>query len=488
MLRWPHLAAALLIAAAPFAATADPGDVFYVNAASAAETPNGLSWATAFRTIAEGIERARASFGGEVWVMQGVYGEARSGEGGALYLQPGVDLYGGFDGTEEIREQRDALEYPTVIDGSTANGGLPAAPVVVGANATVLDGFTIRGGRGEVGPGMINNEVSPTIVECVFTDNEATGFGGAVINIGASSPRFVDCVFTNNTAARSGGAVTNTGATPVFEDCLFSLNEATEAGGAIFNTPGSDITVEGCTFERNAAGAGGGAIFNEGASPYIAGSVFLRNTSANFGGALFNNLAADAGPSEVLAINCVFAKNTAAEGGGAISTLGSSFTAVNCTIADNTAPEDSGGAFFNNDATTEVLNSIIWYNSDEWIVNLLSFTEIRWSNVGGGDQGPNNIAAEPRFTNRAGDDYSLLPQSRSIDAGTAAGAPGTDIIGTIRPLFDGIDQGAYESQARVLPDGGCHGHGGSNTTADGLTLLAAGALLAAFRRTGGRRR
>lgn len=488
MLRWPHLAAALLIAAAPFAATADPGDVFYVNAASPAESPDGLSWTTAYRTLAEGIERARASFGGEVWVAEGVYNELRASEGGALFLQPGVDLYGGFEGTEELRQLRDPLLHPTVIDGSAANGGQPAAPVVFGANNVIIDGFTIRGGRGEVGPGMIINEVSPRIVDCVFTDNAATGFGGAVITIGAASPRFVGCVFTNNTAARSGGAVTNSGATPLFEDCLFSLNEATEAGGAVFNTPGSDVTIEVCTFERNKSGAGGGAIFNEGASPYIAGSIFLRNASDSFGGALFNNRAADAGPSDVLAINCVFAKNTAAEGGGAISTLGSTFTAVNCTIADNTAPEESGGAFFNNDATTEVLNSIIWYNSDEWIVNLLSFTEIRWSNVGGGDRGPNNIAAEPRFANRAGDDYSLLPQSPSIDAGTAAGAPRVDILGTARPQFDAVDQGAYESRDRALPDGGCHGHGGSDTTADGLTLLAAGALLAAFRRAGVRRR
>ncbi|MBI1319205.1 MAG: DUF1565 domain-containing protein [Candidatus Hydrogenedens sp.] len=490
MLRWPILAAAVLAAAAPFAASADPGDVFYVDADNQSGVENGLSWATAHRTVAAGIETARRNFGGDVWVAEGVYDETRDATGGSLVLVSGVNLYGGFAGTETLRAQRNPLTHPAIIDGSSANAGAPAAPVVVGVSGAALDGFTVQGGRGEVGAGLILNEISPTIANCVFTDNETTGFGGAVICIGAASPRFVNCVFTNNRSAKSGGAVTNTGATPSFEGCLFSLNEAAEAGGAIFNTPGSDILVTDCTFERNTAQAGGGAIFNEGASPSLTRSTFLRNSSGSFGGAIFNNFATDAGiASDVLATNCVFAKNTAVTGGGAISTLGSSFTAVNCTIADNTAPETGGGAFFNNDADTEVLNSIIWYNSDGWIENYLSFTEIRWSNVGGGDRGPNNIAREPRFADRANDDYSLLPDSPSIDAGTASGAPAVDIRGVARPQFDGVDQGAYEALERTLPEGmNCHDANGQATTADGLTLLAACMLLAGLRASGARRR
>lgn len=473
--------AILFVATSVQTANADPGDVFYVNRNNISGNEDGLTWRTAFSTVQAGIEMARSRFGGEVWVAQGVYNERRE-NAGAVRLRPGVALYGGFSGNEVLRSQRDTLARPSILDGSVSANGTPAVTVVVGSSEAILDGFTIRGGRGQDGGGMTNIGVSPTIVDCVFRDNTSVRFGGAMLNVDEAFPRIIDCVFTNNSAQQSGGAIANTGAQPEFTNCLFSLNTAGIAGGAIFNTPGSDIVVRGTMFEFNDAATGGGAVFNEGAKPSFEACTFFSNTAGGFGGALFNNFNEDDGiTADTLAINCVFARNYADQGGGAISTLASVMTAVNCTFADNESP---GGAsvFFNNGADTNVLNSILWYNTDPVFTNVLgSNTLVRWSNIGGGDSGPNNIALEPMFTDRPNNDYSLLPQSPNIDAGTKNGAPKTDINGIPRPQGPGIDLGAYETPGpgSTQPPGGCFQQSGEPTQANpGTGLVFLGLALA----------
>jgi hypothetical protein len=425
---------------------ADPGDIFYVDQGNTSGIEDGLSWATAFTKIEPAIETARTRFGGEVWVARGVYGEDRSNVG-TLRLRPTVNLYGGFSGGEVSRNQRDPLNNVTVIDGATANAGQAAPTVILGASNCTLDGFTIRGGNGQDGVGMLNIGVSPRIINCVFTSNSASRFGGAMLNVDGAAPRIVDCVFTNNSAGQNGGAVANVQAAPYFENCRFSVNASTGPGGAIFNLEGSNTIINNCIFERNSAESGA-AIFNEASSPAIESSVFLQNTAQKYGGALFNS-----GESDAFIVNCVVARNTAELGGAAVANLASTFTSVNCTIADNVSPVP-GSVLLNNMSTTNVLNAVIWYNSEDPFLNVSSFTEIRWSNVGGGDRGPNNIAVEPRFKDRANSDYTLAPDSPNINAATPNGAPAADLLGVERPQGDGVDMGAYESTVIAPPASG----------------------------------
>jgi predicted outer membrane repeat protein len=245
------------------------------------------------------------------------------------------------------------------------------------------------------------------------------------------------------------------------------------------------VTITGCTFTENTATVGGGAIFSEGAEIAINASTFIANTTPGFGGALFTNEAVNPTKSaDTLITNSVLARNTA-QGGGAWATLASSVTSINCTIVGNTSSDETlGGAFFNNAADTEVINAIIWYNSSEWVANLDgSFTEIRWSNVGGGDPGPDNIAAEPRFVNRSNDNYRLLPDSPSIDAGCTECATEEDILGTERQ-FDGVDQGAFESTKKAPAAPQCHGNDEAPSSAmpDPASALLLAALILAARR------
>ncbi|MDI6827511.1 MAG: hypothetical protein QME62_03395 [Armatimonadota bacterium] len=71
---------------------------------------DGLSWNTAKKTIGAGLDTALS--GDEVWVAKGTYVER-------ITLKVGVGLYGGFEGTETSRDQRNWRTNVTIIDGIT---------------------------------------------------------------------------------------------------------------------------------------------------------------------------------------------------------------------------------------------------------------------------------------------------------------------------------------------------------------------------------
>ncbi len=76
---------------------------------------DGLSWATAKRTVTAALQTALP--GDQVWVRYGVYVER-------ITLKDGVSLYGGFRGDETSLSQRPAFPrpspdpYETVLDGN----------------------------------------------------------------------------------------------------------------------------------------------------------------------------------------------------------------------------------------------------------------------------------------------------------------------------------------------------------------------------------
>jgi hypothetical protein len=147
---------------------------------------NGLSWATAKRTVQAGINAATPSTAGgaQVWVKAGVYNER-------INLRSEVHVYGGFAGNETTRAQRNLLANESVLDGQ-AGGTVVTVPMNT-TNATI-DGFTIRNGRrgdgnGGGGVSMIGNG-SATISNNLILNNQLTNIvtAGAGI-LSAARPR-----------------------------------------------------------------------------------------------------------------------------------------------------------------------------------------------------------------------------------------------------------------------------------------------------------
>jgi len=117
-------------------------DQWYVDIDNTSGTEDGLGWDTAFTTVQLAINAANAFGDGDVWVAQGTYPES-------ITMQPGVQLYGGFEGDEATLSERDVSTYETIIDASTAGEGRAAAYHVVTMDSvtnTRLDGFTNTGG------------------------------------------------------------------------------------------------------------------------------------------------------------------------------------------------------------------------------------------------------------------------------------------------------------------------------------------------------
>src|SRR5262249_39922545 len=74
-------------------------------------------------------------------------------------------------------------------------------------NTAIIDGLTIAGGNdtgGGEGGGMRTHSGSPTVNNCVFTDNEAD-YGGAMMNAEKNKTTVTKFIFKRNQAQKKGG-------------------------------------------------------------------------------------------------------------------------------------------------------------------------------------------------------------------------------------------------------------------------------------------
>jgi hypothetical protein len=371
--------------------TTAEADVRRVDANLFTGSNNGSSWSDAFFGP-NGLQSALAvsSSGDQIWCAEGTY-VPTSGTSRAvsIVLKNGVEIYGGFDGTESALDQRPAHGVaPSVLSGDLAGndggGSMNENSYHVlkgtGTNASaVLDGFFIRGGNANSsgnnnkGGGILCiSSSSPTIRNCTFEGNRCT-FGGGAGYISGSAPSFTDCVFDSNTGGSYGGAFDIAGAGAiVFDRCEFMGNTAARAGALeIYSTNGVKVT--NCVFHGNTAtgGGGGGALWMG-----SGGNTQLRNCTivANF-------------------------STTSSAAGLRVS--GGSPSIANCIFWDNTGPGGAQGT------SNQVLGT----------------TAVSYSIVEGGLSGTGNLSTPPLFSDAGSSDYSLLEASAGVDAGSNSMVP-----------------------------------------------------------------
>ena len=298
--------------------------VLYVDG-STPSSGTGLSWAEAFKSIQEAVDAAVAT--DEIWIRQGTYSVVSP-----IALSKSVLLFGGFDGFEQSRSERDWANNTTIVDGQGTTGCFTVTAEIV------LDGFTVTNGRRAVTISYTSTpRINPIIANCTFTDNSALE-GGAIQIYNRVFLQLINCWFENNTATwTSGGAIHNDIASLLIQQCFFINNRALQGDGNIKN--------------------GGGAIFNDGqyGTPYcdIISSVFLYNFAQDQGGAIGNFEGAVTN-----IFNCSFIENEApgVNGGGAVYNANSTFTANFCDFIANSTGY-GGGAINNSDSLAVITNS-----------------------------------------------------------------------------------------------------------------------------------
>ena len=218
---------------------------------------DGSAWNKAYKNVQAAIDKlAAGGQGGEVWVKTGTYQPSvyMSGEStdrsAAFVMKDGVSVYGGFEGNEETRAERDNKKgsmpwqytYSTVFVGNAYGGAATGGGKceyntadnkwsVTGSNSnhvvwfaqpdgtafknvTVLDGVTIKGGSAQETEGTKDNFFgdrgagvymagNANLTNCVVTENAATGKGGGVYLYGG---RIIGSLLYNN-EGQQGGAV-----------------------------------------------------------------------------------------------------------------------------------------------------------------------------------------------------------------------------------------------------------------------------------------
>ncbi len=300
---------------------------------------------------------------------------------------------------------------------------------------------------------------------CTFNDNFSVDEAGAIYadgEDGTFTGTLTSCVFTNNTASGNGGAIINDTATLSINNCTFTGNRADtpfNGGGAIYNDSGT-VTLTNSTLSTNvsATGFGGGAIYND---------AFAANATLNL-------------------TNCTLSNNTSAGtvGGGAIYNDGgfnNSFDALatikNCTFKSNIANTSAGGGILNTNSGKLAIGSTLI--SDSTGSSLTNANTVQGSTIttlgfnltsdnGGGFltaatdiKNTNPLLSGLASNGGQTQTHALAANSPAIDKGKDLSATGKDQRGLLRPYDnpaianaaggDGSDIGAFEVPGVTLP-------------------------------------
>lgn len=410
----------------------------------------GLSWANAFTDLQEALSIVIP--GDDIWVAAGQYRPTTTTTRTVSFvLRNGVDIYGGFAGTETDITERDIASNPTVLNGDIGligdNTDNSYNVIKAGSITTSieLDGFRIMNGRS--GSSYHGGGMSAT--DCL---------GGHVL--------VKNCTFLNNYANTYGGGMYLAAANLTIERCVFSGNECTNGGAiCVGNNNGgySNLTIRNTLFTGNIA-FNGACLYNtlDYDALVIDRCIFTNNTSSNsilsinaFDTARLLNSYIIGNAINGFSSNVLYANGFANTG---------DFRMVNCTVADNVnlyTNTIQDQAVRLDDDFLQIHNCIIYGNTPVDGQQVNNGPQITYSLIEGGyangtaiiDQDPQFMApyaGAPANFDATGYDYTLQGSSPAINVGDNARVlPGYDLDLNDLPRIQGtiVDLGCYESSS-----------------------------------------
>ena len=216
---------ALLAAAPAF------GAVIYVDL-DATGTNSGTSWTNAYSDLQNAL--AASVDGDEIWIAQGVYKPTTTTNTYISFEIDGkaVDLYGGFNGTETARTQRDWNAYPTVLSGA------------IGSQTDITDNtrklLNITG---------VTGALNISGIKFQRTYSAAPDWSVAYDIEDCTDVRFTACEFrVNSLLAETVAMLYCNNSTVEFRSCLFRDNTVSRVVGSFLD---AEVTVVNCTFSDN---------------------------------------------------------------------------------------------------------------------------------------------------------------------------------------------------------------------------------------------
>ncbi|MCF8266127.1 MAG: DUF5123 domain-containing protein, partial [Melioribacteraceae bacterium] len=385
-------------------------NIIYVDA-DATGNNDGSNWTNAYTSLQSALDEAESGL--NIWVAAGIYKPSKEPDGTTdeprkftFQMKNGVEIYGGFAGTETSLSQRDYLTNETILSGDLSgndefeigvfnvyknNSGTDNCYSVLlnlGNSLTstaILDGFTISGGNanasfpGNAGAGVVTDG-TPVLRNLIFTHNYSVS-GGALFLVNAGGGNLSNLSFIENSGGEgSGGLYLYELSSPaVLTNALF-LNNRGVKGGGIDNT-NSTLTVNNATFSRNEVWGNGGAIENR--------------------------------DNGTLTLN-------------------------NCIIWNNIAYDNGNEIYHSGNTTT--LNNCCYKNEAGDVYGTLTL-------------GSGNITSDPFFVNASGGDLTLFGNSSCVNTGNNSyNSESYDIRLKTRTQNTTIDMGAYEWTSGTDPE------------------------------------
>ncbi|MDO9634338.1 MAG: choice-of-anchor Q domain-containing protein [Paludibacter sp.] len=385
-----------------FVSHANAATVYYVS--QTGNNSTGLTWSNAYNSIQTAL--TAATNGDQVWVAQGTY--VIDNEETQLLIKEGINVYGGFSGSETTLESRSTnpaltiishknevavnfrllfstdLNEPTTWDGFTFDGKNVGSGVKLSGNCTlnnciIKNCMSINGSGAAVYmssssdfiPVTLNNSDLMNNKIKVSTDNTFQLGGAAVyVKSGSKMAEISNCNITNNTieGISASGALEGMGAgiyiyEGIIRNCVLNENHITNSanpsynnnnftGGAIAIVPekvdvaANTVLIEGCVITNSTSNSRGGAVIID---PRWSGQYHGNYTISK----------------TIIANN-----KTNVVGGGIFATAataqtGDGFTLniINSVIANNTAQTNAGGGIhLNVGCVLNITNSTIVKN------------------------------------------------------------------------------------------------------------------------------
>ncbi|WP_256012887.1 T9SS type A sorting domain-containing protein [Desertivirga xinjiangensis] len=456
------------------------GTIRYVKeVASGAGT--GLDWGNASADLQAMINISAE--GDQVWVAAGTYyptvmaGDGTGARDKAFMLKKGVEIYGGFAGSEALLSERNFVTNITKLSGDLDKSGTfttsDSYHVVLSSGdvgSARLDGFTITGGNA-------SSTITPNTI--TYNGNVFPKYAGGGIYIRNSDPTISNLIVVGNRCLNSpslsnGGGLYMYNSSSVLTNIMVSNNSAGNSGGGLYLTTSSAAVLNNVSFENNRSGSSAGGMYIYNSSPLITKAIFANNEAVTNGGAIFIYGSSATNVSTPVIQNAVFYNNkslntTAGDdpvGGGAVyssSRVNAIFT--NTTFYGNTSALQGGAIVLGYSSSYVQVNNSIFYSNvsgvDNHDIHAASPSNLTLNNsltqqtgVSGSDgnivgQNPSFISTDPSNSNFLRLSVAEGAVSPAIDKGSDSYITGitTDLAGNPRKHGSApVDMGAYENQ------------------------------------------
>ncbi len=333
--------------------------------------------------------------------------------------------------------------------------------------ATILDGFTIKNGVHKEGAGIFINSASPTIRNCIITENSAgdsanySGKGGGIYCFDSNA--FIEgCTITRNfVGSRFGGGGIYLGGESNFSNSraeliLLNCDISDNTGHGVYSKGYVTVTIQGCTVSKNTMrgivctanyarsinlitnsrieqNMEGGVEVSEETVLNITKSIIRKNSARSGAGISCSRTCT------LYVSDCVITDNIADNYGGGlgIETWSGKVTISHTTITGNTSRRIGGGIYFGAVPTERlrmtIKDSIVWGNRSDGSYDELALSGsaivIKNSDIRGGLEGigreaePNrltytdNIDEDPLFIDPENGDFRLMENSPAAAMG-----------------------------------------------------------------------